>query len=195
MRIFRDEAPPGAKLAIGIISWMAIGGDGYGVMQRGAAAASASASLLLQKPSSHGGANGLNGGRSSTNQDHLNRQKMNGNVNGYGGGSASPNGTTGGDIGGGGGEGGAGPNYSGIAGADLGNGGLANGAGAAGLQAKGAGGSGMGDVPACNTARLESLLERYQPQAVWFFAPATPCVWCIRVHGFRVDVFGMCMFP
>eukprot|EP00903_Cladosiphon_okamuranus_P011520 g10847.t1 len=33
VRIFRDEAPLGAKLALGIISWYALGGNGYGVTQ------------------------------------------------------------------------------------------------------------------------------------------------------------------
>ncbi|CAM9835167.1 unnamed protein product, partial [Laminaria digitata] len=123
IRIFRDEAPPGAKLAIGIISWSLIGGDGYGVMQRGGVAA---ASLRLQNSSSFHGDGGsiTTAGSTNTNGKLFNGKLFNGN----------------------GGEAG-----------------------------RGEGGGEEEPGSACSTERLETLLERYQPQALWFFAPATPC--------------------
>lgn len=51
MRIFREEAPVGAKLAIGLVSWAALGGCGYGITQ---AALRPSLALNGSRPNSTG---------------------------------------------------------------------------------------------------------------------------------------------
>lgn len=101
VRIFRDEAPPGAKLALGVISWSALGGGGFGVTQ------------THPRPAVNG--NGHAAGES------------------YG-------------------------DTNGVAGA-------IGGAKAVGMEAV---------REASSVEVLETLLHRYEPHAIWLFAPATP---------------------
>lgn len=116
MRIFRNEAPTGAKLAIGIISWSALGGGGYGITQASLRRRESGNWRGALDASSAGGDEG--GSNGSFEEAFLRRES--------------------------------------------------------GLDPEEAG-------RACSTKVLEVLLERYQPHAIWFFAPATPCA-CLILY-------------
>ncbi|CAM9674988.1 unnamed protein product [Ectocarpus fasciculatus] len=127
VRLFRDEAPLGAKLTLGIISWSALGGDGHGVTQ---------ASL-------RGRANSNN--RTSTSVAATARA-----------GVAPPDGSA--------------------SNGKLGSSGGGGGDDDKGLRRDSSSGSNGGSAQeaACDTSVLQTLLKRYRPHAIWFFAPSTP---------------------
>lgn len=64
-----------------------------------------------------------------------------------------------------------------------GNGGGGGGGGGDVRRKNSGNGVGSGAVAgeeACDTSVLETLVERYRPHAIWFFAPSTPCA-CVRL--------------
>ncbi|CAN0150832.1 unnamed protein product [Pylaiella littoralis] len=127
IRIFRDESPRGAKLAIGINSWSALGASGYGVTQ----------ASLRAKRSSNAEAGGPGAGAAAASAAA--------SVASAATGVAPPHGSRrNGGSGGGGGE----------------------------ESSNGGGPSSPEET--CDTSVLQTLLERYQPHAIWFFAPSTP---------------------
>ncbi|CAM9392829.1 unnamed protein product [Ectocarpus sp. 12 AP-2014] len=122
VRLFRDEAPNGAKLALGIISWSALGGDGHGVTQ---------ASLHGRNTTNPTSASVAATARAGAAQ--ADGSASNGNL----------------------GSGGGGDDKKLRRDSSTSNGGSVNGA-------------------ACDLSVLQTLLKRYRPHAIWFFAPSTP---------------------
>lgn len=44
---------------------------------------------------------------------------------------------------------------------------------------------------ACDTSVLQTLLKRYRPHAIWFFAPSTPCACVSSAVFFERGVFSL----
>eukprot|EP00752_Nemacystus_decipiens_P017753 g15918.t1 len=158
VRIFRDEAPLGAKLALGIISWSALGGNGYGVTQsarsRMNGAATANAAV--------GGGGGGGGGGAAVGAGATKE----------GGGSSSASAAKAATT--------AAATTAAASEEPKRNGGGGGGGGDDDVRrngsrvSNGAGSGADSGEEACDTSVLETLVERYRPHAVWFFAPSTP---------------------